>query len=616
MSDQSIPLPLPLPEILQQWLIFNTKFHVLLCHTTGCQHAIAPGSISRHLRDKHQVKSEVYKQADQYIKQWQWQYNFQNVPLPQDRSLPQPVLPVFNGFQCVSCNFKTQSRKVMRKHGSKEHNQKGLKDEEIYIVIRLQTWFTAKRARYWVVDEDATRQARDINNNNRGGSGSGSSSNDTGAAIKAEIEEWIKQEEGQYQVNTVATDIDPWLQYMGWEEILAGSKHDLVTTAAFTATATATEPELERVLESWERILQRSLTTLAAVSNFKDILKWWASPKNEVASQKPFELPQNYKKTIPRYSQTFARLLCYIIRTAPESIEEKTETGVVFSELQLEQVQHIREAVAVADNDNELDVAVMRLIINLLAQDTSQLLLYESPVMHYLAVRGVDTQMKTFYPSFRYTPILAHMIWMIRLLILEMAVSEQGWPEIGLESRKEIGAVAGAVAERIHEVRKRHLCEGSFSPASSILSQLAFGQAQNRVQSSEANIYWSDDRQTVFYDGKGAAMAKVRIMCQELTVELEELLHKLLFHQSVKPVPLPQLVDSMGTAQRFQQKGYSFMDHPDNARWKVSWEFLWERMLQDRQILVKSNGSSSRDGQLIWADQPCTVYLAKEKQFL
>ena len=105
------------------------------------------------------------------------------------------------------------------------------------------------------------------------------------------------------------------------------------------------------------------------------------------------------------------------------------------------------------------------------------------------------------------------MIWIIRLVMLKVTVSEQGWPELGLQSRKEIGAVAGAVAERIFEARRKHLCEGLFSPASSILSQLAFGQAQNRNQSSEANIYWSDDRQTVFFNGKGVAMAKVRGIC-------------------------------------------------------------------------------------------------------
>jgi hypothetical protein len=64
-------------------------------------------------------------------------------------------------------------------------------------------------------------------------------------------------------------------------------------------------------------------------------------------------------------------------------------------------------------------------------------------------------------------------------------------------------------------------------------------------------------------------MAKVQEMCQALTIKLKGLLYKLLFHQSVTLVPLPQLVDSMGTAQQFQQKGYSFVDHLDNACWKV-----------------------------------------------
>ena len=114
---------------------------------------------------------------------------------------------------------------------------------------------------------DATRQS-DVNNESRDvNNSSGSGSSDASAIIKAEIAEWIAQEEGQYQASTVAAEVDPWLRYTGWEEVLAGSKHDLVTTAAFTATATATEPELERLIQSWERILQRSLDTLT-------IMRW------------------------------------------------------------------------------------------------------------------------------------------------------------------------------------------------------------------------------------------------------------------------------------------------------------------------------------------------------
>lgn len=166
-------------------------------------------------------------------------------------------------------------------------------------------------------------------------------------------------------------------------------------------------------------------------------------------------------------------------------MDDETETGVIFSELQLEYVQRVREAVVVAEAvvegvaegvvDTRLDSVVMGLIISLLAQETSQLRLYKSLVMHYLAVRAIDTQTEAFYPLFQYIPFLAHMIWMIRLLLLEMAIPEQGWPELGLQSCKEVGAVVGAVVDRIQTLRKEYLCERSFSLVSSILSQLAFG---------------------------------------------------------------------------------------------------------------------------------------------
>jgi hypothetical protein len=57
-----------------------------------------------------------------------------------------------------------------------------------------------------LVDEgrvDALGESRDVNNS------SSSSGSDT--AIKAEITEWLKKEEGQYQVSTIAADVDPWL---------------------------------------------------------------------------------------------------------------------------------------------------------------------------------------------------------------------------------------------------------------------------------------------------------------------------------------------------------------------------------------------------------------------
>jgi hypothetical protein len=64
MSQEAMLLLLLLPKALKQWLTLNAEFHVLTCHRASCQQALSLGVISRHLRDKHQAKVELQKQAD------------------------------------------------------------------------------------------------------------------------------------------------------------------------------------------------------------------------------------------------------------------------------------------------------------------------------------------------------------------------------------------------------------------------------------------------------------------------------------------------------------------------------------------------------------------------
>ena len=47
----------------------------------------------------------------------------------------------------------TTDRSNIRKHGNSTHDKKGLKDEEVFQAVRLQSWFQDGKERYWVVDE-------------------------------------------------------------------------------------------------------------------------------------------------------------------------------------------------------------------------------------------------------------------------------------------------------------------------------------------------------------------------------------------------------------------------------------------------------------------------------
>jgi hypothetical protein len=215
---------------------------------------------------------------------------------------------------------------------------KDVADEEILRAVQLQSWFGEKRERYWAVDEgqQGRRDQRgEESNDSEANIGSGSSSEDSQDDADDDmydniiqgIEDWkaaAKERLLEALKKVPASEIDSWLQYTGWNKVLGQSKHNLVKTHQFARPPDPDEPELERVLRAWRRILERCLDTLAATDQ-KDALKWWASPKNEACSQRPFELPQN-AKTVEKYSAVWERLICYMMRTAPTE-RWKDETG-------------------------------------------------------------------------------------------------------------------------------------------------------------------------------------------------------------------------------------------------------------------------------------------------
>jgi hypothetical protein len=245
-------------------------------------------------------------------------------------------------------------------------------------------------------------------------------------------------------------------------------------------------------------------------------------------------------------------------------------------------------------------------------QDTSRIGLYESPLMHYLAVRGVDEQSKAFRAAFFYTPILAGALWINRLIMLEVAVPLEAWPAVGLQSKAQVESVR----DRIHRLRKKHLCEGSFSPTASILSQLAMGKHFNKLHVSPANIHWSEDEQTIYYKGEGVGLGKIKSMCHALIGELQEAIQELTFGKDVPSIDLGAIVDSMAWSQEFRRQSYSFMEHIKNKEHTgVGYRYLleWARKGEGGWKLLR-NGRASQ--QTEWVDAQVKKYLTKEKQFL
>jgi len=52
----------------------------------------------------------------------------------------------------------------------------------------------------------------------------------------------------------------------------------------------------------------------------------------------------------------------------------------------------------------------------------SKISVYDSPLMHFMAIIGVDTYTKTLWLSFYYTKFLAAVLYINWLIMLEVAV--------------------------------------------------------------------------------------------------------------------------------------------------------------------------------------------------
>ncbi|KFZ04594.1 hypothetical protein V502_10033, partial [Pseudogymnoascus sp. VKM F-4520 (FW-2644)] len=420
--------------------------------SNGCRKAVTPASLVDHLRRIHKTPLRIRREVAQFVEDFPFSYDHLTVELPLDGSAPQPVIPVVDGFLCQECPFKSSSRKVERMHWNKVHGIKRGNDEDQFCTVRLQTWFRDNRERFWVVEGNQRGEAGEsasipVGENGEHGTNSDEDEYDGNGIEKSDdlqLLEQLRQEYQQYDAdeeqrrlqlaeNIPPTENDSWLHFTKWNGVLSASRHDIRKTYSFVRKPDTAEFELERVLQAWDRIVNRCLDTLGDVDNI-DVLKWLQSPRQEEPASRPFRLPQS-GYTLVKYGGLWHHFLCYVFRTAPDDEwEESTETGVWYTLKQRKSIRRIRgllqsssddrfdEFTEPEERDAKLTEELMGFCLMVVRQDLEREKVYRSPLMHFLAVMGIDAASGTLRGAFTYTPTLAAALWINRLLMLEMAV--------------------------------------------------------------------------------------------------------------------------------------------------------------------------------------------------
>ncbi|KEF50778.1 uncharacterized protein A1O9_13170, partial [Exophiala aquamarina CBS 119918] len=468
----------------------------------------------------------------------------------------------------------------------------------------MQTFTPYPHARYWIVGGGHDYSAQD----DRAGP--------QGDAFQRMLRTYKEKYDAQWQERRQIAD-DPkgvenqsrWVQYMGWAALFDAKDKRMIYLAGLMPRRAGirtpahrrsdeslgeVDPVLIRLGESFDRVMQRCAARLKLVPH--ESLLWLNSIDPMKPAGRPFELKQN-EKSMYRYRQFVKRCLIYSVRTGRLGREVSRQShGIRWTDVQWEWLQRIEAVLGLLgsgrqeDGEDEedgeegkewqhaLDEAVFTYCIVMLQQ---RVLVnwYESPLLFFAAVLGINDARGSWSEPKHYTGSLAGLVWCGRMLLLEEAFRES--PEDPNEMTVE-------TVDGFQEVQHRWLAAGSYSPMSTLINWMAYGKGFRTKEGGTPKVLWEQNGQVMRYLNQSIHVDNFMAMAQEAVNEAEAMLSLLMYDEwatVASTIDLRRIQDSVS----FEGTGCSFATEPRNAWLRAGFSFVAERA---RATMWPSQGGS------------------------
>ena len=138
---------------------------------------------------------------------------------------------------------------------------------------------------------------------------------------------------------------------------------------------------------------------------------------------------------------------------------------------------------------------------------------FESPLLHFLAVLGIDEDTHRLREGNDFSYMLAGIVYCCRVLGVEIILPKT--------FRR------GETAEddqRFLELRLKHLADGSLSPMAEMISLLAYSRHCAFNHANAGAIAWSNSDSTIAYKGQKIPLVRFRKLVDTVVTEAENIL--------------------------------------------------------------------------------------------
>ena len=394
-----------------------------------------------------------------------------------------------------------------------------------------------------------------------------------------------------------------------WEQYLQG--HDLRVIARLTEpplsrSGLAADRYLGLILIAFDRLIEQAraiivqgevnVFNLHRVNNFVSrfsSIEVVMTKLEKRAMIRPL-LSKLQEGTYRRYKQAWKRLICFIYRLAyqrqrqalhytltdPQSTAlEKLVAAAQALSVNLPAGSNYRRGASEQQLQAELDQACLCFCITLLDH---RLLspVYDSIVVGFLAVQGIDVQNNCFYNASCYITNLSAFVKMAQLLVLRQAVAA-----------REAGE-CDHPAQALEEMQERFMVYGTRSPMNWIQKLRTYGKRIADTTTGLGHIVWSEDAEELSYKGLELSMTGLKAFVAQQVRIAEAQLHSLLYvcpeEESRIAIPAFDLC-SFKDNPAVSTPGWSFLRDPRNTalqgyeRWLLNritgTDWLWKNFL-------------------------------------
>ena len=492
---------------------YEPTYRVWICQT--CKSVVLDRQLGRHLRQPAHISQGHPRYISQFKRRFEQHTNritcSQDIPIPTTpiAFLPQLALPLFPSYQCQvqSCRWIGENTKRIQEHCSQQHGwqnpqRRGRRHRHARTVSPPSPgpWDTVASQQFiprgpgsqrFAVLVDAGQDSPPLE------PASSLASSDGGqAALKREIQSQMQRiaEEEDARIRAhERTEINAWVERMGWSEHLLG-EHRPTLLGLLDRPDPETEPVLHEIGQRFHRIVLVAQYTALRRYNLFSRMEMHRKYTDRVPAD-PMRLRMQ-PDTMVKYEERWQCIIRYIVRshstdgattrfqltdTQREAMEAMLDAIVDGEDITLFPTEPVEDPAA--EPLSPVDRRILTWCISLLDHQLQghHQQEYHSAIVSALAVLGME-KLGGWHDAKAFTPILSATIFIARVL-----VAQQAW-EVGQADESNDSSVA------LRGMVLRFMTTTEFTPMKFILDARTYGFKKAYHATAEGTMRWQGDQ--------------------------------------------------------------------------------------------------------------------------